>query len=132
MDNYSKSLAEAVARQTLADAYCSYIESPLIKNAPQPNRSKEEKKSENFSVRIPSWVRSGLEKIAEQEDITISQLINNAVTNALVKHQDTAEARKIYLDETEKQRLALNEHLPPDKGISAIFKAQRELNNDKE
>jgi len=101
MSNYEKKLKQAVDKQKHAGYYDVHISSPLLDENPQPQLRNEEKKSDNLTVRVPFYVRQMLNEIAKHEGVSLSQLINNAILNAIVKHYDREEARKIYLENIE-------------------------------
>lgn len=98
MKNHESELREAAKNQMYANFYDVHLLSPLFAPNSQPNRSKDDKKSESVTVRLPKWVRDDLAEVAEQENLSISQLINNAIVNAISKHHDQKEARHIYLE----------------------------------
>ena len=98
MENYEAKLKEAAKEQIYANFYDVHILSPLLAPGSMQSQSKEDKKNDNFTVRLPSCVRNELTKISEQEGISITQLINNAIANSIVKHHDQEKARQIYLE----------------------------------
>ncbi len=97
-NNYELQLSEAADKQKHATFYDVHISSPLLDMRPQPVRSSEERKSDNFTIRIPLWVRKRLEEIAEKEEMSINQQVKNAIINALEYHDDREEARTIWLE----------------------------------
>jgi len=102
VENYELKLEEAAKEQVYATFYDVHILSPLLNPSSLPSQSKEDKKSDNFTLRLPSNVRKELTEIAEQEGISISQLINNAIVNSIEKHHDQEEARQIFLESVRK------------------------------
>lgn len=132
MDEYQTKLKKAIEQQNFKGTYDLHIRSPLLEEAHLPKQSKDEKKNTTLSIRIPPFVRSVLDEIAEQEDTTISNLILSAMTYAVRKHIDTAEARKIYLDRMIKEREALATRPAPDEAMKAILQELRKTKTDKE
>ena len=132
MDDYLQKLEKAIEQQHFTSTYDLHIRSPLLEQSYLPRQNKDEVKNTNLSIRVPPWIRNALEEIAAQEDIKMSNLITNAINNAIMKHLDTEEARKIYLEKVMQERLSLDERLTPNEGIKAIFQELRELNNGKE
>jgi len=99
MEDYEVKLRKAAKEQMYASFYDVHILSPLLDPSLPPIRSKEDvKKSESVSVRLPSWVKNELFEIAEFQEISVTQLINNAIINSLMKHHDQEKARQIYLE----------------------------------
>jgi len=103
MKNYESKLQKAIDMQVCGTHYYAHISSPLLDQYPQPRLKSVDTKSENISVRIPSWVRQLLNEVAKQENTSMSQLINNAIVNSLIKHYDLEEARKIYMENNEEE-----------------------------
>ena len=125
MDKYESRLQKALDKQLCGNRYYAHIASPLLDQYPQPNLRTTEKKSENKSVRIPSWVCQALDEIAKQEGTSLSQLINNAVVNSLVKHYDLAEARQIYLESN------VAEEKEPHRAVNELRQLLLDMQNEK-
>ena len=102
MENYEENLMRAAREQVHANFYAVHLSSPLVEASPLPSLSKEDEKSDNFTIRLKSWVRNELSEIAEQEGVSMTQLINNAIVNAIIKHHDQKEARQIYMESMNK------------------------------
>jgi len=98
MKSYKSKLKESIEKQRYTSEYDVHISSPLLDQSSQPDLRNEEKKSENLTVRVPVWVRKLLNDVAKSEDTSINQLVNNALVNALVKHHDNKEARRLYIE----------------------------------
>lgn len=107
MNDYLKELNTAMNQQEHNHAYDLYIASPLLEQLDVPIPNKDESKCVNFTFRIPIWLKKELENITDLEGGTISQYCINALINALVKHRDTEEARKIYKDHVLAERKAI-------------------------
>jgi len=94
MNDLEQQLNEAAKEQLYANFYDVHILSPLL----APSTMQGDKKSENFTVRLPSCVRNELTEIAEQEGISMTQLINNAIAYAILKHHDSSKVRQMYVE----------------------------------
>ena len=98
MENLEEKLIKVAKEQMYLSFYDVHLQSPLFAPASPPSHVKEDKKSDSFTVRLPSWVRDELSAISTQEDISMSQLIANAIINSILKHHDQQEARQIFLE----------------------------------
>ena len=96
MEDLWERLDEAAEKQKRKDYYDIHIASPLLGQSSQPHLNNEDKKSDSVTIRLPSWARGKLDEVAKQEGISLNQLINNAVIDAIEKHFDRKEARQIY------------------------------------
>lgn len=97
MKDWNDKLIEAAKKQRYTTFYDMHISSPLIDLNAQPVRTKEEKKSDNFTIRLPLWIRKRLEEISEDEEMSINNMIINAIISAIELHDDRAEAIDIWL-----------------------------------
>jgi predicted DNA-binding protein len=97
-EDYELRINKAAKEQERTNFRDAYLQSTLHNPDSQPTRSKEEKRGVNYSIRLPSWVKSELTEISERENIPVSQLIHNAIVNGISMYHDQAEARKIFLE----------------------------------
>lgn len=108
MTNHITELKNAVREQLYATFFDAHLASPLLGQSTDQRTNKDEKKYDNFSVRLPVWVKEKLGEISKEEGLSVNMLICNAVTDAVIKHIDRKAARQVY-----KEMLEALHHEPP-------------------
>ena len=93
-----KLIREAAQRQKPYSFHDLHLHLPFIDPTPAYHKFEDDKKSVSITIRVPINIKHELDIISKEYEITTTRMIINVIRDALVKHKDRQEARRLHDD----------------------------------